>query len=370
MKNCADCFIFLLLLLTSTSAYTNLSPKQVHDRLVQNDTLLLVDVRETSEYRRGHLAEPAGQLPITPVNLPYNSGVFNTEYHRLPKDRDIVISCASGSRSAAAAAFLNGKGYSRVFNMTGGFSSWTFESRKDGYGDHSGKWIPFSAATVTTVFCVAGSDTSELFFPPGGLVGSDSMYVEMHRVDAQTPVPPGTPVSDVKGLFRITALDRYGFSKMTGDSLILAQAVEISLAPGYLVDKNSIAGTSAVMAFFVPGPGWQACENSYRSFRFLRTETVLRTWYSVSGFKGTGVVQNGVAEKRELITAYPNPFNGRINIIAPADAEIAVFDVRGRMVEKLNKRTWSPSAAIASGVYFIKIISNDGIGVRKISYVR
>ncbi|MEJ2627814.1 MAG: rhodanese-like domain-containing protein [bacterium] len=136
-------FILTAIFITVPSVwgYTNLTPEQVHNRLVQADTLLLLDVREVSEYQNGHIAEPAGQLPFTPVNMPYNSSVLSSEYSRLPQDIDIIVYCWSGGRSSSASTFLESKGYTRIFNMQGGFSSWTFESRKGGYGDHSGQWI-------------------------------------------------------------------------------------------------------------------------------------------------------------------------------------------------------------------------------------
>lgn len=126
----------------STSfGYTNLTPSQVHSRLVAGDTLLILDVREWSEYSSGHIAEPSGYLPLTQACMPWNSGVLSAEYGRFPADIDIIVYCASGGRSAAASSFLEGQGFTRIFNMTGGFSSWSYESRTGGFGDHSGVWV-------------------------------------------------------------------------------------------------------------------------------------------------------------------------------------------------------------------------------------
>ena len=368
MKTRSFFFVQVLILYSLAQAYTNLSPRQVHDRLVQKDTLLLVDVREVSEYRRGHIAEPSGQLPLTPVNLPYNSGVLSAVYQRLPKNRDIIVYCASGGRSAAASAFLQARGFSRIFNMSGGFSAWTFESRRDGYGDHSGKWVHFSASRTTTVYGIADQDSSWLVFPDAVLPGDDSIYVELHWIDAQTPVPPDIPVSDVKGLFRITVLDSYGFSKMTGDTLALAQPVEISLAPRCLVDRALITNTA--LASFVPGEGWRACSYDYQSYRFLRSETVLYTWYNVAGFKTTGITRTVAPDQLEIAMAYPNPFNGAIQVAAPPGSEISVFDIRGRLLERLPTNRWLPTATTASGLYFIQVRYLDKVWIRKISYIR
>ena len=60
--------LFLLLFITSLSAYENLTPAQVYQRLMAGDSLQLLDVREVSEYTAGHMAEPAGRPVMTPAN--------------------------------------------------------------------------------------------------------------------------------------------------------------------------------------------------------------------------------------------------------------------------------------------------------------
>lgn len=42
----------------------------------------------------------------------------------VPKDRDILVFCHSGYRSARAAEILKANGYGRVVNMTGGINAW------------------------------------------------------------------------------------------------------------------------------------------------------------------------------------------------------------------------------------------------------
>ncbi len=45
----------------------------------------------------------------------------------LPRDRDILIHCKMGGRSAKAAAALAGAGFTRLFNLEGGITSWAKE---------------------------------------------------------------------------------------------------------------------------------------------------------------------------------------------------------------------------------------------------
>jgi rhodanese-related sulfurtransferase len=75
---------------------------------------LLVDVREPDEYRTVR-ANGAVLMPMSE---------FPTRHTELPKDRPILVICASGSRSAAATAFLLRNGWADVTNVAGGTGAW------------------------------------------------------------------------------------------------------------------------------------------------------------------------------------------------------------------------------------------------------
>jgi rhodanese-related sulfurtransferase len=75
---------------------------------------LVLDVREPSEYAAGHIAGST-LLPLHQL-----AGRMS----ELPKDREIVCVCASGSRSSSAARQLTSAGYT-VLNLNGGMSWWT-----------------------------------------------------------------------------------------------------------------------------------------------------------------------------------------------------------------------------------------------------
>jgi rhodanese-related sulfurtransferase len=75
---------------------------------------LLVDVRETDE-RIAARVDGA-------VHVPMSS--FATRYTELPRDRAILVMCASGARSGAATAFLLRNGWADVSNVDGGINAW------------------------------------------------------------------------------------------------------------------------------------------------------------------------------------------------------------------------------------------------------
>lgn len=100
----------------------NLTVDETAQELEQGGALL-VDIREPAErIESGHIAgaveAPRGMLEFWAD--PTNS------YHRkeFEPGRRIILHCASGGRSALAAATLKDLGYERVAHMDGGFRAW------------------------------------------------------------------------------------------------------------------------------------------------------------------------------------------------------------------------------------------------------
>lgn len=74
----------------------------------------LLDVREQNEYDHIHIVGVDLLIPLAKVSQRYNE---------LPQDKEIVVTCRSGGRSARATKFLIEKGYNAV-NMAGGILAW------------------------------------------------------------------------------------------------------------------------------------------------------------------------------------------------------------------------------------------------------
>ena len=73
----------------------------------------LVDVREADEYAQARV--PGAKL------IPLSE--FAARVGELPADREVVLMCAGGVRSARAAEFAAGQGL-RVTNLEGGINAW------------------------------------------------------------------------------------------------------------------------------------------------------------------------------------------------------------------------------------------------------
>lgn len=83
-------------------------------RLQQEEGAILVDVREAHEWRAGH-APQARHIPLRELE---------GKVTQLPKDKTLIVACASGMRSQTASRRLVKAGFPRVLNLRGGMSAW------------------------------------------------------------------------------------------------------------------------------------------------------------------------------------------------------------------------------------------------------
>ena len=79
----------------------------------------ILDVREDSEFRSGHLA---GSINIPVKKLP-------DRLSKLKHDKPYAVICASGSRSRSATAYLLDNGFEGAVSVRGGTSAWARSGR-------------------------------------------------------------------------------------------------------------------------------------------------------------------------------------------------------------------------------------------------
>jgi rhodanese-related sulfurtransferase len=86
---------------------------QAHEKYQQGAFFL--DVRTQAEYDEGHIAKsvliPLEELP--------------NRLSDVPRDRDVVVVCRSGTRAREGGAILLQARYTRVSCMSGGMQAWT-----------------------------------------------------------------------------------------------------------------------------------------------------------------------------------------------------------------------------------------------------
>jgi hydroxyacylglutathione hydrolase len=82
---------------------------------LEKDDLLLVDVREPSEWKEGYI-EGAKRIFF---------GHLREKAASLPRDKPVAVTCSVGNRSSIGASLLKREGFMDVFNVLGGMTAWT-----------------------------------------------------------------------------------------------------------------------------------------------------------------------------------------------------------------------------------------------------
>ena len=92
-------------------------------QMVQNESCNLIDIRESNELENTGSVEGASHIPrgMLEVYLDPNSPIFQNG--QIDQNKEFVLFCAGGVRSALAAKSLNDMGYQKVSHIDGGFAS-------------------------------------------------------------------------------------------------------------------------------------------------------------------------------------------------------------------------------------------------------
>jgi rhodanese-related sulfurtransferase len=78
----------------------------------------LIDVRTPAEYENGHLKDA--------LLINYMADDFKAKaFKGLDKSKPVLIYCASGGRSAKSAKIYKEAGFTKVYNLLGGFRAWS-----------------------------------------------------------------------------------------------------------------------------------------------------------------------------------------------------------------------------------------------------
>jgi len=133
---------FKALIAEANAVITTYSVEQVCARLGQDPRLQLVDIRDPRELERegcvpGALHAPRGMLEFwVDPESPYFKPVFADE------DKEFVLFCGGGWRSALSAKALQEMGMRNVAHIDGGFGAWKkaaapMESHEDHKAAHA-----------------------------------------------------------------------------------------------------------------------------------------------------------------------------------------------------------------------------------------
>jgi sulfur-carrier protein adenylyltransferase/sulfurtransferase len=90
-----------------------ISVQELKAKQDSGENIVLIDVREPFEYQDDNLGGvliPMGEVP--------------TRLGEIPQTGQVVIHCKSGARSANIVNYLQGKGYTNLYNLRGGILAW------------------------------------------------------------------------------------------------------------------------------------------------------------------------------------------------------------------------------------------------------
>lgn len=108
---------FLKLVQEAKQRIKETTVEEVKRRLDSGHRFYLVDTREESEWKQGHL----------PGAIHLCKGIIERDIEKTIPDKnaEIILYCGGGFRSALAAENLQRMGYTNVISMDGGWRDWT-----------------------------------------------------------------------------------------------------------------------------------------------------------------------------------------------------------------------------------------------------
>jgi adenylyltransferase/sulfurtransferase len=99
----------------STDNDTETTVTELKKKIDAKEYFFLLDVREPNEFKIGRIP---GSTLIPLGEVPQRVG-------EIPRDKEIIVHCKMGGRSAKAASFLRQQGFTRVKNLKGGILDWS-----------------------------------------------------------------------------------------------------------------------------------------------------------------------------------------------------------------------------------------------------
>jgi rhodanese-related sulfurtransferase len=98
--------------------YQSLEPYDFHLQYLKSDSALLIDVRESFEFRGKRIRDA--------INIP-SSGNLEFSSDTIDKNYSLFFYCTTDYRSRHVAEFFYDKGFRKVYNLEGGIVAWRKE---------------------------------------------------------------------------------------------------------------------------------------------------------------------------------------------------------------------------------------------------
>jgi len=282
------------------------------DSLIQanenNPNFVILDVRTPGEWNGYHISGS--------INRSTGLTDFTEQLNLLPKHKIFLLHCQSGSRSAGAFAKMQNQGFSEVYEMIGGISSW----RNAG--------LPTTTVTEPKLMLVSNGELIK------GEISDTVKIVVTNRAN---------------GILKFNA---------------------VSFSDLHQIDNNfnkeiELEGAEDYSFFIVHSPGYSADESTKISLESNGGNVDLNIEFKNGNISGVGEKQFA-----ELIL-FPNPADKNLNFktggITNFD-EIAILNIAGREVFNERQGSFSQGVDVShlqNGIYFLRVKSDSRISIRK-----
>lgn len=103
---------FVIMMFRVKKAVTNLTQEQFIEGYRKAQ---LIDVREPKEFEAGHI--------LGARNIPYSQ--FRQRFKEIRPDKPVYLYDQNGGKSSRAALYLKKRDYTQLYQLQGGFRTWT-----------------------------------------------------------------------------------------------------------------------------------------------------------------------------------------------------------------------------------------------------
>ena len=105
----------------ANAAVPKITPAEARE-MIDNGNTLVVDVRDAPEVEKS--GKVAGAVHVSRGMLEFRADPESPSHDKnFAKDKNVILYCASGGRSALAGKLLKDMGYDKVYNV-GAFKDW------------------------------------------------------------------------------------------------------------------------------------------------------------------------------------------------------------------------------------------------------
>jgi thioredoxin 1 len=95
---------------------TLLNPNDFEAKMASTPNAQIIDVRTPGEFGEGYIKGA--------ININYQGDSFADEIAKLDKSKPTFVYCRSGGRSAESCSYMANQGFTTLYELDGGISSW------------------------------------------------------------------------------------------------------------------------------------------------------------------------------------------------------------------------------------------------------